>query len=238
MNCQEYDLQLGDYSDGTLDALLRADVDVHLLGCARCRAIVSDFRAISSMVQALEPPTPSPQVWQHIAGATARRSRRSWWALTGWQPALGSAMAVLLATGLWWVGARLSDGAGSGSAGVALVATDGFDAEQGVLNPAEQVEAQYTSAIARLEQITSADRSALDLETAYVLDAGLTVINEAIVESRAALETEPENRLAQDSLFDALRHKVTVLQEMLALIRETRNENQDAAARILPELNR
>jgi hypothetical protein len=226
MNCQDYNQWLGDYSDGTLDATTRGGVDVHLHGCARCRAIVSDFEAIRSMVRTLERPTPRPQVWQHIADATARRSRRSWWSLAGWQPALASAMAALLATGLWWVGARLSDSAGTADR-VAIVATEGFEAGQ------LGVESHYTTAIARLEEITSAERSALDLETAYVLDAGLTVIDQAIVESRAALETQPESRLAQDSLFEALRHKVAVLQDMLALISEMRQGDQS----ILSELN-
>ena len=229
MNCQDYDQRLGDYSDGTLDATTRAGVELHLHGCARCQAIVSDFEAIRSMARALERPTPSPHVWQHIADATARRSRRSWWSVAGWQPALASATTVLLATGLWWIGAQLSDTVGIDRA--AIVTMEGFEAGE------SDVEAQYTTAIARLEQITSAERSALDLETAYGLDAGLTVIDEAIVESRAALETQPDSELAQDSLLDAMGRKVAVLQEMLALIGETRQGTLAPAVGILPELN-
>ena len=91
--------------------------------------------------------------------------------------------------------------------------------------------------MSRLEQATSADRSALDPETADALDAGLTVIDEAIGESRAALQTQPESELAQVSLFEALRRKVSLLQDMLALINEMRQGNQDGAARIMSELN-
>jgi hypothetical protein len=82
------------------------------------------------------------------------------------------------------------------------------------------------TAIARLEQIAIDERSALDQETAYVLDAGLNVIDEAIVESRAALEMQPDSELAQDILFDALRRKVVVLQDMLVLIGEMREGGQ------------
>jgi len=229
MNCQDYEDRLGDYVDGTLDAPSRASVEAHLDACVRCRAVVSDFAAIHAMSRALEPLAPGPQVWQRIAASTSGSRGRSWWPaapFAGWQPVLASAMAVMLAAGLWWIGARLSDAAGSVDR-TASVATERFDAGQ------QDVEAQYTMAIARLEQIATAERSALDQDTAYVLDAGLTVIDEAIDESRAALETQPDSELAQEILFEALQRKVGVLQDMLALISEMRQGNQS----ILPELN-
>jgi hypothetical protein len=64
------------------------------------------------------------------------------------------------------------------------------------------------------------------------------VIDEAINESRAALQSEPQSETAQESLFVALRRKVALLQEMLALINEMREGDQDGAARILSEINR
>jgi anti-sigma factor RsiW len=236
MTCQGYDDRLGDYVDGTLVASARLDVEAHLARCARCRAVVIDFEAIRSMARTLEPVLPSPQVWQRISVAAA--SRKWWWSrlgFAGWQPALASAMAVLLTTGMWWVGTRLSAGGAQPSTAAVTDSQSGAP----VIVEAEQqtVEAHYTSAIARLEQATSADRSALDPETADALDAGLTVIDEAIVESRVALQTQPESELAQVSLFEALRRKVALLQDMLALINEMRQGNQDAAARIMSELN-
>jgi hypothetical protein len=232
MNCHDYEEQLGDYVDGTADARTRARVEGHLLTCARCSRLAGDFAAIRSMSRGLEPVTPSPQVWQAIAARTARSSSRrltrGW--LDAWQPVLASAVALLLGTGLWWTGARLSESTGA-TGGARAALADGFAAD------GEIVEAQYTIAIARLEEVTSVERTALDPVTADVLDAGLFVIDEAIDESRAALETEPDSELAQESLFAALRRKIAVLQEMLALINEMRQGNQDAAARILSELN-
>jgi hypothetical protein len=236
MNCEEYDNQLGDYVDGTLSPGARLHVEAHLAGCARCRAVIADFESIRSMARTLEPIVPAPQVWRRISAAAAasRRSRWSRAGLAGWQPALASAMAVLLIGGLSWVGARLADGAAPLSTG-AIASQSG---DMIVVETEQQtVEAHYTNAIARLEQATSADRSALDPETADALDAGLTVIDEAIGESRAALQTQPESELAQVSLFEALRRKVSLLQDMLALINEMRQGNQDAAARIMSELN-
>ena len=93
-------------------------------------------------------------------------------------------------------------------------------------------------AIARLEEVTRADRDVLDQETAGAMNAGLMVIDDAIIESRAALRSEPQSESAQESLFAALRRKVALLQEMLALINEMRKGNQEGAARILSEINR
>ena len=69
-------------------------------------------------------------------------------------------------------------------------------------------EAQFTSAIAGLESIARSEQSALDMETADVLQVNLTVIDGAINESRAALQTEPDNPTAQESVFEALRSKL------------------------------
>ena len=44
------------------------------------------------------------------------------------------------------------------------------------------------------------------------------------------------NELAQESLFEALRSKLALLQDMVALINEMRKGNQEGAARIVSEL--
>jgi anti-sigma factor RsiW len=230
MNCEDYEEQLGDFVDGALDATTHARVGAHLQVCAHCSATVADFGVIRAMSRELEPVTPSPHVWRALAAraphAAAPFHRGRGW-LGGWQPVFASAMAVLLATSLWWVGGHLSAVTVVRPATTAQV----FEAQS------EAVEAQYTTAIARLEEVTSVERTALDPETVDVIDAGLMVVEEAIGESRAALETQPENELAQESLFAALRRKIAVLQEMLALINAMRQGNQDAAAQILSELN-
>ena len=47
---------------------------------------------------------------------------------------------------------------------------------------------------------------------------------------------EPTNELAQQSLFEALRSKLSVLQEMLTLINEMRKGNQEGTAKIVSEM--
>ena len=94
----------------------------------------------------------------------------------------------------------------------------------------QSTEAHYETAIAGLEQITSAGGMELDPMTAEVLKANLTVIDMAIDESRAALQTEPSSDVAQESLFTALNTKLALLQDTVALINEMRQSGPDEAA--------
>jgi hypothetical protein len=215
MSCRDYELLLGDYVDGTIDQADRATVDVHLAACPVCRATVVDFAAIRSAAAALEPLTPPARVWHAIEAAAPRQTGagglRSLWVLRACATA---AMAAILAVGLWRVGALLDvDGPSS------PVNTRVSDIASG--QEPDSPEAHYAQAIARLEEVTSAQRDALDPEIAGTMDAGLLVVDRAITESRAALQSEPSD-LAQDRLHAALRHKVTLLQDMLTLTSEMR----------------
>ena len=146
----------------------------------------------------------------------------------GWRPVAAVAMTAIIAAGLWRVGTLLQP--------EGRPATTPQTADARLLVADSDPETHYTMAIARLEEVTSEDRDVLDQETAGALNAGLTVIDDAIIESRAALQSEPQSESAQESLFAALRRKVSLLQEMLALISEMRG-NQESAARVLSEIN-
>ena len=137
----------------------------------------------------------------------------------------------MIAAGLWRVGTLLSPTCPT-------PATSQIAEFTPAEAPTQDPEAHYTVAIARARRGRRADRDVLDQETAGAINAGLTVIDDAITESRAALRSEPQSESAQESLFAALRRKVALLQEMLALINEMRKGNQEGAARILSEINR
>ena len=69
MSCQDYAGQIGDYVDGTLDETQRASVESHLLTCASCRALVTDFSVIRSASLELEAHVPPPHVWRKVSAA-------------------------------------------------------------------------------------------------------------------------------------------------------------------------
>lgn len=241
MSCQEHEVLIGDAVDGTLDEASRQRLDAHLAVCEACRQMADDFSVIRSTSLALERPVPSPQVWRRIAAAVEgdRRGRRFFGLhLPAWPQLAAAAVAIVLVAGIGWMAWRdLAPVAGPEPDGQIAV-TDLTDTDpQPVDVELKLAEAQYVTAISGLETITKTSSTELDPETADVLQANLMVIDEAIGESRAALQEEPASELAQDSLFEALRNKVALLQDAVSLINEMRKGNQEGAARIVSGLN-
>jgi hypothetical protein len=72
---------------------------------------------------------------------------------------------------------------------------------------------------------------------AAVLQKNLTVIDQAITESRDALRAQPSNASAQSGLFDALRTKVALLQQTVELINDMRKGNQAEAGQRLQTMS-
>jgi len=230
MNCHECQPLLSAYVDQSVRADDRVAVERHLRTCAQCRALADDFAAIRDAAGSLEPLVPPAHVWRQLSATAAAQPRRVRFGWFGWRPLTATAMAVMIAAGLWRVGTLLQPTATT-SAPTQLARVDDANADS-------DPETHYTVAIAQLEEVARADRDVLDQETAGAMNAGLTVIDDAITESRAALRSEPQSESAQESLFAALRRKVALLQEMLALVNEVREGDQDNGVRILSEIHR
>jgi anti-sigma factor RsiW len=231
MSCARYEQELGAYVDGALDP--SGALDAHLAACARCRALAADLRAIRTAARTLEPREPPGRVWARLAAAGDDSPRRAiWqraWAFALARPAL-SAVGLALVLGLAWVGPMVAPVVAPGGSGTAMAEALPVEVQMAV--------EQYTREIQGLQEITHAEAaSTLDPETADVLHVHVAVIDQAIGETRAVLEAEPGNELALESLFDALRSKLMLLQDMVVLINEMRKGNQEEAARIASELN-
>lgn len=109
MNCAELDILICDYVDGALNATARAALESHLVGCASCRALVDDSRAVLSFLEGVPAVEPPPQLITRIINEVpvAEGSRQSapgglTGRLRGWmkpllQPrlAMGMAMTIL-----------------------------------------------------------------------------------------------------------------------------------------------
>ncbi len=224
MNCQHYVSALNDLVDGTIDATTSTALDAHLAGCAPCRAMADDFRAIRAAALTLERHVPPARTWHRIAAAVGeaenpepgprvdadRRSKRFEW--LSWRPLAAAAAVLLMLSGTWLM---LRPATQPAPAATAESSSPEFDLQN--------TEADYEMAIAGLEQITNAGGMELDPITAEVLKANLSVIDMAIDESRAALQTEPSSDVAQESLFAALNTKLALLQNTVALINEMRH---------------
>jgi hypothetical protein len=241
MTCQAYHQQLGDYVDGTLDPGETGVITAHLDSCASCRALVADFSTLRVATRRLDRAIPPPHLWSNISAAVELEKRRTfiqrwqaWAAPPRFSAALAAAVVIVLLCGGSWIAWREVITVRSSQPATSAANSKALDTFETELTLAEE---HYTKAIASLEQITKTDASALDGPTAQVLQANMAVIDTAIGQSRDALKAEPASEVAQESLFDALRSKVALLQNTVALINEMRKGNQAGAARIVSGMN-
>lgn len=217
MTCKRCTELIDGFVDDALAPGDAAAVRVHLAACAECRAVATDLAAIRALARELPPLVPPARVWRAIEQQTsAAAPNRSPFAalLTIWQPALATAMSIVMVTALAWLGGRLTAVTTPFTAPADEPAVAAFpfggDAE----------DATYANAIASLEALTQARRSALQPAVAEALDSGLVIIDAAIDRTRAALRSAPDSDVARDSLMHALRTKVALLQETLAFATE------------------
>lgn len=245
MKCETYAGDLADYLDGTLDAARQRELERHLDGCEACRALVADLRSIRAAAFTLDRLEPPAQVWRHIAAETRniatetpRRRVDTFGAFSRWPVRWLAAAALLLASlaigvySLWTRSqpASVAVEGGSEANPATLVASVEADLQA--------AEAHYEKAIQGLEQIAKSDDEALDPAVAAVLQKSLQVIDQAIDESRAAVRAQPASTNAQESLFDAMRNKVALLQQTVELVNEMRKGNQAEAGRIMQGLGK
>jgi anti-sigma factor RsiW len=254
MNCETYRQSVQALIEGDLDSEQQRALEAHAASCAACRTLTADLEAIRDAGGALERRTPSKDVWSRIAlqltaeptfqqATAARRAREAEDAATrtrhwNW-PVLAMAASLLLAlvTGSLYV-VNLSRSAAPATKAAAPGNATSGELVQSIENELDQAAAHYEKAIAGLEQVANASDSPLDPELMTTLKANLGVIDQAINESRTALRAQPANQLAQESLFEAFRRKVALLQDTIALMNEMRKGNQAGAARVAESLNK
>jgi anti-sigma factor RsiW len=236
MTCESCSSLIDDYVDGLLAADERRAIDAHLAGCAACRTLAADLGTIRRVAGDLERHVPPPRVWNGLAAAVEAEPRRRSWAAAvfSWRPLAAAALVVLLAGGGAWLVLRALPEPGPARTATAPADPARLQTVEAKLKTAEQ---QYQEAITELEQVVQAESTTLDPQVRAVLEKNLGVIDQAIGESRAALQSQPMNLLAQESLFEAFRNKVALLQDAIVLINEMRKGNPEGTARAVSGLN-
>ena len=253
MNCADLQTDvLVDLVDGRLDGAGQRHVERHLESCDNCRALVEDLRSIRAAAFMLDRREPAAGTWSKVQAAIAAEPAPkgrlfeislSRWSQgengrglgggrTNWAVWLGAAAALILATviGLLPLMNRPAPAHDdSAPAAGAEITVESVTAEF------EAAEKHYQKAIDDLQTIANKDTGELDPNVASVLQKNLTVIDQAITESRAALRSQPSSANAQSGLFDALRTKVALLQQTVELINEMRKGNQAEAGRLLSQ---
>ena len=229
---------LVDLVDGRLDSGEQRQIERHLEACAHCRALVTDLRSIRAAAFMLDRREPSAALWMKLQDAVrAEPSPRADWRSRGsWPVWLGAAAALVLATVIGLLPLMNRQAASTQDPAAATAAIDEPTVDS-VAAEFAKAEGHYQKAIDDLQTIANKDTGELDPQVAAVLQKNLSVIDQAITESRAALKTQPSNTNAQEGLFDALRTKVALLQQTVELINEMRKGNQAEAGRRMSTLS-
>jgi uncharacterized membrane protein YccC len=241
-DCGQFSALVHDRVDGALDAGAQADLDRHLASCAACRALLADLEAMRRAAPELPDFTPRPEVWaslsRRLAAELAARPRPFW---TGARVALAMAatLVVAVASSVWVLRSPAPAPSPSSAASpAAAVIQSPENLVQDVDEHLRIADEHYVAAIAGLEQVVKSGEGTLDPALAATLQKNLGVIDQAITESREAIKAQPNNQLAQTSLFEALRQKVALLEDTVALINVMRKGDQAGAARILGGLSK
>lgn len=248
MPCSRYAQNIQELVDGTLGPIRAAELDQHLTQCASCKAFVDDIQRIHDVAASLDRPAPPAGVWLQVAGrlrqegrvqapAPVQRGRQARYAIFGIAAGLIVAIAgslFLLVPYLRTPDATTQQAAATPAGGNAA----GTDSVQSIEEHFRLAEQHMQTGIAKLEEAARLDQGVMDPQTAATLKKNLELIDQAIAESRAALRAEPQSTIARDSLFNALRRKVALLQDTIALINEMRKGDAAGAAQALEGLNK
>lgn len=237
MNCDQYSDAIVELADGTLPDAERRSVEAHLERCAACRALGADLREIRRVARTLEPLSPPPAVWarlaQTIASDAADRGATPWFRQTRW---LALAASLIVVAGV--AALMLREPAAPPEAPSALGNAPVGEIVQRIEGELKMAEQHYQTALADLERIAAVEGSPLDPAVTMALRRNVALVDQAIADSREALDADPQSVPARESLFDALRRKVVLLQDTIALVGEMSRGNQAGAAEIVEGLKK
>ncbi len=229
--------------DGTLGSIRRAELEIHLNECDECRALYDDLVRVRDAGAALPRLDAPDRVWLQIAGrlrqegrirdvpraAPVRRSYTAWLAAAAALVIVAAGAALVLRRPTAAPATQTATTASAPAMGNAA-STKSVETVQSEVDAAQQ---QFEKAIGDLEKVAKANQSALDPGTSQTIEKNLGIIDQAIAENRAAVKSEPASVAARETLFDALRQKVALLQDTIALINEMRKGNNAAAAQLV-----
>ena len=248
MTCRLYTDAIQELVDGTLGPIRRAELQTHLDVCDSCRALLADIQKIRASAASLDAVQPAPHVWLQIANQLRQEGRAT---SVVQSPRRHVAMLAIAATLLLSVGGALyvllpgtpatpvtdtaqTSSAAESPAGNAAVP----DPVQSVADELRLAEQHFQKAISTLEAAAAADPDSVAPDTVAAIKTNVGMINDAIAESQAALTNEPQSSAARSSYFQALRQKVTLLQNTIALMNEMRKGNSAGAAQLLDDANK
>jgi len=229
--CRDVQPRLSLFVDGLLPPDEHAAIAPHLESCADCQGVAKDLGRLRHAAASLGPIAPPDHIWLEVAGQVRLEAgephagRKAAHVRTAWKQWTGLAASLVFATlgAYWFVRGTPEEPAIPGNA----PATASVEVVAEELRLATQ---HYERAIAELEALAKTGDGALDPALTAVLQQNIQTIDRAIDESRGALASNPESEPARESLFEALRRKMGVLQATVTLMNEMRQGDSAGAA--------
>ena len=243
MACERYIGAIQELADGTLGSIRRAELELHMESCEGCRQLADDLIRIRDLAGSLERPAPPDRVWLQVAGRLRQEgrvapSRTIAGATRRYYPfALAATLVLVVAASLYLLYPRRTGPQTAGNVAPANTVEES-EAIGGVEAEVKLAAQHLQNAITRLEEAAKSGSSTIDPDTAALLQKDLRVIDAAIAESSAALRAEPQSGPAQASLFGALRRKVLLLQDTIALMNQMRRGDAAGAAQVIDDANK
>jgi hypothetical protein len=241
MTCADAESLLQDRLDGPLGPDDAASLAAHLGGCAACRDLDADLALIHEASAQLDRPIVPAHAWPALAAqlekeglmrppsASAAVTPKSPWITYAWMAVAATLLAGIGAALVWRAGERVAPPVREAAA-----PAPGTPGNAAARKAVEAIEIElrlaaehYEKAIASLEALAAEDRTRLDPAVAQVVERNLVLIDRAIADSRTALQGQPGSLLAQESLFDAYRRKVSLLQDLIAMASEAKRTGTD-----------
>lgn len=192
--------------------------DTHRATCAECTATWAELEAISAEARALPTLTPSRDLWDGIeariggatttAPATGRATaRQRWSARPALRYAAAAALLMMVTATVTWRIASDRPGDALPPLGDELVSTVAYDADFIAMD----------GEIRALQALLDTRRDQLDSSTVAVLERSITLIDQAIAESRAALAKDPASQFLAAQLARSYSTKLTLLRSTATL---------------------
>ncbi len=219
MNHESIAPLLDDYIDGALSSSAQMDVEAHLKQCARCRKDVAAIRALLRDAGALPRDIQPPHdLWPEIDSRIEeeaetkplRLKTRSLWSAR--YPLAAAAVLLIVASSA--VTTVVLRSRPPQSTTRLPIASAESRAAISLISQWQATEGEYLRASAELLEALDAVRGSLAPEVAQLIDDNLKLIDEAIRESRAALESDPTNDELMEMLSATYTKKLEVLQQV------------------------
>ena len=200
MTCLELFDHMDRYHAGTLSRSDAEAVEQHLLGCTECAADFRFQRSLKGKAAALPNAiAPEHELWPGIRDRIRGTDSRARIGRPGWprMPWLIAAAIVLMA---------LSSGI------TALLTRSGNPQPSYGSRDFHSTEAGYRQAAEELARTLQAHRKELGEPALRVIEQNLRIIDQAIAETQAALESDPRNQQVTELLWASYEKKIDLLQ--------------------------